>query len=117
MFFVKSRIVMPAAKTLKSTPALTKADLHQAISQQVGLSKTMASQLVDGLIDEIIGTLSQGREVKITGFGSFHLRQKKARTGRNPKTGINAIISARRVVTFHVSQLLKKSLHQPQAKP
>jgi len=107
---------MPAAKTVKTSPALTKADLHQAISQQVGLSKTMASQLVDGVIDEIIGTLSQGREVKITGFGSFHIRHKKARTGRNPKTGIDAVISARRVVTFHVSQLLKKSLHQPQAK-
>ena len=108
---------MPAVKTPKTNPALTKADLHHAISQQVGLSKTLASQLVDGLIDQIIGNLSQGREVKITGFGSFHVRQKNARTGRNPKTGVDAIISARRVVTFHVSQLLKKSLHQSTGKP
>ncbi|MBM3602796.1 MAG: integration host factor subunit alpha [Alphaproteobacteria bacterium] len=106
---------MSAAKIQKTSPALTKADLHQAISQQVGLSKTMANQLVDGLLDQVIANLSQGREVKITGFGSFHLRNKKARTGRNPKTGIDAVISARRVVTFHLSQLLKKSLHEPKA--
>jgi integration host factor subunit alpha len=108
---------MPTSTTksplLKSAGAatLTKADLYATIGHEVGLPKTVAAQLVDGLIEELILNLSRGREIKITGFGSFHLRQKSERRGRNPKTGVEAVISARQVATFHGSQLLKKQLH------
>ncbi len=89
---------------------MTKAEVAQFIHERVGVSKKEAAQIVDAVIEEIRHALEQGEDVKISGFGHFMVRDKRARRGRNPKTGGEIEISARRVVTFRASQLLKKKL-------
>lgn len=90
---------------------LTKADLVHCLRQQdSNLSGTLAAQLTDAFFEEIIDALEKGDDVKLSGLGSFRLRNKKARPGRNPKTGVNTIISSRNVVLFQASQKLKASL-------
>ncbi|MBU3543054.1 MAG: integration host factor subunit alpha [Burkholderiaceae bacterium] len=86
---------------------ITKAELSDALFDQVGLNKREAKDLIDAFFETISTSLAQGVDVKISGFGNFHLREKSARPGRNPKTGELVPISARRVVTFHASQKLK----------
>jgi len=86
---------------------LTKAELANSLSNQVGLNKREAKEMVNAFFDELRLVLEQGQPVKLSGFGSFQLRQKSERPGRNPKTGEPIPISARRVVTFHASQKLK----------
>lgn len=87
---------------------LTKAELSDILIDKVkGISKTDAKLLVELFFEEIRTTLEKGEEVKISGFGNFHLRDKPQRPGRNPKTGEEVPISARRVVTFHASPKLK----------
>ena len=87
--------------------ALTKADMSEYLFQEVGLNKREAKELVDLLFEEIRGSLERGKEVKLSGFGNFDLRDKNERPGRNPKTGEEIPISARRVVTFRPGQKLK----------
>jgi len=89
---------------------LTKAELSQQICNEIGLSLRESKQLVDGFFNEIKGNLEQAEPVKLSGFGVFNLRDKKERPGRNPKTGLYAVISARRVVTFRMGQKLKTSV-------
>lgn len=86
---------------------LTKADLAELLFERVGLNKREAKDIVDTFFAEIRDSLSQGEEVKLSGFGNFQVRDKPPRPGRNPKTGEVIPISARRVVTFHASQKLK----------
>ncbi|MDO5686443.1 MAG: integration host factor subunit alpha [Neisseria sp.] len=87
---------------------LTKAELADILVEKVsGMSKSDAKMLVELFFEEIRATLESGEEVKISGFGNFQLRDKPQRPGRNPKTGEEVPISARRVVTFHASQKLK----------
>jgi integration host factor subunit alpha len=86
---------------------LTKAELVNSLSEKVGLNKTEASDLVDAFFKEMLTTLAQCESVKLSGFGNFQLRDKPARPGRNPKTGEDTPITARRVVTFHPSPKLK----------
>ncbi len=86
---------------------LTRADLSEAIYQEIGLSRSESSQLVETVIDEICTTLADGESVKVSSFGNFLVRQKKERIGRNPKTGVEVPITARQVVVFHASQVLK----------
>ncbi len=86
---------------------LTKADMADRIFNEVGLNKRESKELVDAFFNEVIATLGRGEVVKISGFGNFNLRDKKQRPGRNPKTGEEIPISARRVVTFHAGQKLK----------
>lgn len=86
---------------------LTKADLTQRIADAIGLNKREASEMVEAFFEEIAAALASGEEVKLSGFGSFQLRQKGARPGRNPKTGETAVVRARRVVVFHPSHKLK----------
>jgi integration host factor subunit alpha len=88
-------------------PALTKAELADFLFDQLGLNKREAKDFVDGFFDEIRQTLETGVSVKVSGFGHFLLRDKPERPGRNPKTGEEIPIAARRVVTFHPSQKLK----------
>ena len=88
--------------------ALTKADLAASIANEVGLSKLEAKEIVETFFDEISVALTQGDNVKISGFGVFALRDKTSRPGRNPRTGEPYEISARRVVTFHASGKLKE---------
>lgn len=86
---------------------LTKAELAELLFEQVGLNKREAKDMVETFFDEIRGALERGESVKLSGFGNFQLRDKPQRPGRNPKTGEEIPISARRVVTFHASQKLK----------
>ena len=89
------------------TDTLTKADLTDLLFEQVGLNKREAKDMVEGFFEEIRTTLESGESVKLSGFGNFQLREKPQRPGRNPKTGEEVPITARRVVTFHASQKLK----------
>ncbi|MEN9931051.1 MAG: hypothetical protein RL604_1298 [Pseudomonadota bacterium] len=86
---------------------ITKAELSDALFDQVGLNKREAKDLIDSFFETVGQSLQSGVDVKISGFGNFQLREKSARPGRNPKTGELVPISARRVVTFHASQKLK----------
>ena len=87
--------------------ALTKADLAEHLFTDLGLSKRDAKEMVESFFEEIRLALEQGEQVKISGFGNFELRNKGERPGRNPKTGEDIPISARRVVTFRPGQKLK----------
>jgi len=95
-----------------TAPTLTKAELADLLFDQVGLNKREAKDMVEGFFDEIRNALERGEEVKLSGFGNFQLRDKPQRPGRNPKTGEEIPITARRVVTFHASQKLKMTVEQ-----
>ncbi len=89
---------------------LTKAELAEMLFERVGLNKREAKDMVETFFDEIRAALERGESVKLSGFGNFQLRDKPQRPGRNPKTGEEIPISARRVVTFHASQKLKAQI-------
>ena len=89
---------------------ITKAKLAEALFEEIGFNKREAKELIDQFFEEIRSSLEQGEAVKISGFGSFLLRDKNPRPGRNPKTGEEVPISARRVVTFRASQKLKSKI-------
>ena len=89
---------------------LTKSDIVENLNNEIGLNKREAKELVDMLFNDIKNLLSEGHEVKLSGFGNFQLRDKSARPGRNPRTGEDVEISARRVVTFKSGQKLKESV-------
>jgi integration host factor subunit alpha len=89
---------------------LTKAELADLLFEKPGLNKREASDMVDALFDEMRLALERGDPVKLAGFGNFDLREKSPRPGRNPKTGEEALIKARRVVTFHASAKLKAAV-------
>ena len=90
--------------------ALTKADFAEQLFDELGLKKREGKDIVELFFEEIKRTLEQGEPVKISGFGNFSLRDKVGRPGRNPKTGEEIPITARRVVTFRASQKLKAHL-------
>ena len=90
--------------------ALTKAEMAERLFDEVGLNKREAKEFVDAYFDVLREALEQGRQVKLSGFGNFDLRRKNQRPGRNPKTGEEIPITARRVVTFHASQKLKSEV-------
>lgn len=87
--------------------ALTKAEMAERLFEELGINKREAKSLVEGFFEEIRSALEQGEQVKLSGFGNFDLRDKNERPGRNPKTGEEIPISARRVVTFRPGQKLK----------
>ncbi len=87
--------------------ALTKAELAEKLFEELGLNKREAKELVEMFFEEIRLALESGSQVKLSGFGNFDLRDKNRRPGRNPKTGEEIPISARRVVTFRPGQKLK----------
>ena len=87
--------------------ALTKAKLAETLFEQLGLNKREAKDLVEGFFESLRLSLESGEQVKLSGFGNFDLRDKSERPGRNPKTGEEIPISARRVVTFRPGQKLK----------
>ncbi len=86
---------------------LTKAELADLLFEKVGLNKREAKDMVESFFEEIRSALENSDTVKLSGFGNFQLRNKPERPGRNPKTGEEIPITARRVVTFHASQKLK----------
>lgn len=87
--------------------ALTKADMAERLFERLGINKRDAKELVETFFEEIRRALEQGEQVKLSGFGNFDLRDKNQRPGRNPKTGEEIPISARRVVTFRPGQKLR----------
>ncbi len=87
--------------------ALTKADMAEKLFEELGLNKREAKDMVEMFFEEVRLALEDGRQVKLSGFGNFDLREKKQRPGRNPKTGEEIPITARRVVTFRPGQKLK----------
>ena len=91
---------------------LTKADLADLLFEQVGLNKREAKDMVEAFFEEVRTALETGDSVKLSGFGNFELRKKSERPGRNPKTGEEIPITARRVVTFHASQKLKSKVEE-----
>jgi integration host factor subunit alpha len=101
----------------KELPTLTKAELAELLFEQVGLNKREAKDMVETFFDEIRNALERGEAVKLSGFGNFQLRDKPQRPGRNPKTGEEIPITARRVVTFHASQKLKGMVEVAIRKP
>lgn len=86
---------------------VTRADLAEAVHQEVGLSRQDCAELVERTLDLVVEALERGEEVKLSGFGVFQVRDKRARVGRNPKTGEPAPIDPRRVISFRASQLMK----------
>jgi integration host factor subunit alpha len=108
---------LPAASKAAAdseTRTVTKAELADALFDRLGLNKREAKDMVDGFFDEIRAALERGESVKLSGFGNFQLRDKPQRPGRNPKTGEEIAITARRVVTFHASQKLKAAVARTQ---
>ena len=86
---------------------LTRADLSEALHRQVGLSRADSARLVEQMLDMLGDALAKGENVKISGFGTFVLRDKGERIGRNPKTGVEVPITPRRVLTFRASQMMR----------
>ena len=86
---------------------LTRADIAEAINRHVGLSRADASSIIESILEHVIDALVAGENVKISGFGTFVLRDKAQRIGRNPKTGIEVPITPRRDLTFRASQGLR----------
>jgi integration host factor subunit alpha len=98
--------------------AVTKADIVDALYGKLGFSKKEAGDLVELVFDSLKATLSKGQKVKISGFGNFVVREKRSRVGRNPQTGESIEISARRVLTFRPSQVLRADVnHSLENKP
>ena len=86
---------------------LTRADLADIVHRDIGLSRAACSELVEGVLRHMCHALSHGENVKISGFGTFVLRNKSERIGRNPKTGVEVPIAPRRVLTFRASQAMR----------
>ena len=95
--------------------ALTKADIAQKLTDRLGFNKRESKEIVDQFYTEIIEVLVQGEFVKISGFGNFELKDKNPRPGRNPRTGEDVPIEARRVVTFKPSQKLRATVEHAQS--
>lgn len=94
-----------------SNSTVTKADIVDRVYDKIGFSKKEASDLVEMVFEALRGTLIKGEKVKISGFGKFEVKQKKERIGRNPQTGDRITITARRVLNFSPSQVLKAMLN------
>lgn len=91
-----------------SRGTVTRADLTEAIYREIGLSRSESAELVEAVIDNIIDALLRGESVKLAGFGTFSLRDKAERMGRNPKTGKAVPITSRRVLAFKPSQVVRE---------
>lgn len=86
---------------------LTRAEIAEAINRKLGLSRSESLAMVEAILDHMSDALARGENLKISGFGTFLLRDKGQRIGRNPKTGVEVPITPRRVLTFRASQMLK----------
>lgn len=91
---------------------LTRADLAEAVYEEVGLSRNESADLVEAVLDEISKTLIKGENVKLSSFGSFSIREKGERIGRNPKTGVEVPILPRKVLVFRASHVLKERINE-----
>lgn len=93
---------------------LTRADLTESIYREVGLSLADSAELLNSIFEEVSKCLENEETVKISSFGTFKIRKKKQRVGRNPKTGVEVPINPRKVVTFHVSNIIKNRINNRQ---
>ncbi len=89
---------------MADTGTLTRADIAEAMNRQIGLSRADAATVIDSILNHVVDAVIDGENVKISGFGTFVLRDKGQRIGRNPKTGVEVPITPRRVLTFRASQ-------------
>lgn len=94
------------------TKTLTRADLGNSVYREIGLSLSESTDLVDAVIEEVSAALEKGETVKLSSFGTFKLRHKKQRIGRNPKTGVEVPISPRTVLSFNASNILKNKVNK-----
>ena len=90
---------------------LTRTDLTEAVFNSVGLSRNDSTQMVEDILEEMCAALTRGEMVKLSSFGTFKVRHKAERVGRNPKTGEEVLIARRRVVVFHPSRVLKAQIN------
>ena len=95
---------------MRSVGTLTRADLAETINRKMGLSRAESLDMVVAILAHMCGAMADGQNVKISGFGSFVLRDKKERVGRNPKTGVEVPIAPRRVLTFRASQIMRERI-------
>ena len=91
---------------------LTRADLAEVLNRQIGLSRAESAAMVESILERMCSALADGENVKISGFGTFVLRDKTMRMGRNPKTGVEVPIEPRRVLTFRASQAMRERIAQ-----
>ncbi len=96
--------------SMRSVGTLTRADLAETINHKMGFSRADSLDLVEEILANMCSAMADGENVKISGFGSFVLRDKKERIGRNPKTGVEVPITPRRVMTFRASHKLKERI-------
>ena len=101
----------PASQPAGAARTLTRADLTDAVYRRVGLSRSESAALVESVLDEICDALVRGETVKLSSFGSFVVRSKGERIGRNPKTGVEVPITPRRVMVFKPSNTLKAAIN------
>jgi integration host factor subunit alpha len=94
-----------------SNKTLTRADLTESLHRDVGLSRTESADMVNAVLDLISDELVRGQSVKLSSFGTFLVRQKRQRMGRNPKTGVEVPITPRRVLVFRPSQVMKNVIN------
>ena len=106
-----TRRVRGAARAAKTSGSITRADLCEAVHAELGLARSESSDLVEQVLDQISATLIAGTNVKVSSFGSFVLRHKGLRVGRNPKTGEEVPIEPRTVMTFRPSQILRARIN------
>jgi integration host factor subunit alpha len=104
-------IIIKILGVLMNQRTITRADLAEAIYQELGLSRNESATLVEQVLEEMTEALIKGRHVKISSFGSFGLRQKGERIGRNPKTGVEVPITPRKVLVFKASHVLKDQMN------
>lgn len=95
-----------------SGKTVTRADLSEAVYKEIGLSRSECSQIVESVLSEISDALVSGEDVKLSSFGSFVVRHKNGRVGRNPKTGKEVPIDPRRVLAFRASHVLKEKINK-----
>jgi len=91
---------------------ITRADLAEFVNGKIGVSQSEAAELVDMVLEEVVRALEKGQTVKLSSFGTFKIRQKKQRVGRNPKTKQEVSISPRKVVSFHASSIFSKKVNE-----
>ena len=95
---------------MRSMDTLTRAEIAEAINRKLGLSRSESLGMVESILGHMSTALSKGQNLKVSGFGTFLLRDKAQRIGRNPKTGVEVPITPRRVLTFRASQMLKERI-------
>lgn len=107
--FLQTRSLSPstAAQEPRKSVTATRADLADAVYRRVGLSRAESAELVEQVLDEISGAIAMGEGVKLSSFGTFRVRSKGTRVGRNPKTGVEVPITPRRVIAFKPSNVMK----------